>query len=85
MAELSFRNRVKSQEAQGTDLKRVTKKRRVESTQDAIQAPYSLKEDAVVVATGWAGRDPTKPPLQSPTLCELAEEDGMVYFPWDGW
>jgi hypothetical protein len=56
----------------------------IESTQEAIQASYSLKEDASVVATGWAGRDSSKLPLKSPVLYKLVKEDDMVYFPWDG-
>lgn len=76
--------RAKDQEAEGTDLKGVVKKRRAESIQDAIQASYNLEEDADVVATGWTGKGSGNPSLENPILRELVEEDGMAYFSWDG-
>ena len=68
------------QGAEGIGLKGVIKKQWIESTQEAIQAFYSLEEDTSVVATRWAGRNSSKLPLKRPALHKLVKEDDMVYF-----
>jgi len=77
--------RKEAQAAEGAGAeKAVVKKRRLESTQDAIQVGYNLEEDASVAASGWIGKASKKLPLENPLLCELIEKEDLAYFPWDG-
>ena len=76
-----------AQEAAGTDLKAVVRKRQLESSQIAIHSDYSMENDALVSSSGWIGlllqvHKPIRD--QDNSIRDKAKKDGLTYFPWDG-
>lgn len=76
--------RAAKQAAEGSDIKQVAKKRRLESTWEVIQVPYSIEEDALVIGAGWIGQRDRDLPWLNPSIREAIRQDGLTYFPWDG-
>jgi hypothetical protein len=72
------------QEVEKTDLKGVSKKRRAESTKDAVQLDFSMGADVEATQPGWVGKRLSDLPRCEFTKERLLEDYGMTYLPWDG-
>ena len=75
------------QEAAGTDLKAMVRKRQLESSQIAIHSDYSAENDVLVSSSGWIGlllqvHKPIQD--QDDSIQDKAKKDGLAYFLWDG-
>jgi hypothetical protein len=68
----------------GEDIKAVAKRRRVESTKDALKAGFDLETYAEVTRPGWIGRSLADLPQTGFTRAELQAHYGLTYFSWDG-
>ena len=83
-ADRKRRRRLAQQQVEGSDEKRVAKKRRLEAAQDVIYVDYSLSSATGVTQPGWIGKPLANLPLRVFTLSELQEDYDMTHFPWDG-
>ena len=72
------------QEAEGTDLKAVTKKRRTEAMKSGLLLNFSMRTILSVTRPGWIGRRVDDLPRRVFTKEELVKCYGLVAFRWDG-
>jgi hypothetical protein len=69
---------------EGKVMKGVTKRRRLESTADALMASFDLETYAEVTRPGWIGSSVQDLPQRGFTRAELEADCGLKYFNWDG-
>jgi hypothetical protein len=69
---------------EGRATKDVVKRRRLESTGNALKAAFDIETYAEVTRPGWIGKSVRDLPQRGFTRAELVEGHGLKYFYWDG-